>query len=82
MLATRRDKQPRAKILISISAIFNQLPCLGVGYSRNWWWIIRSVSANLIRDRFCIMVQSRQATFSWKEAPCSCGCTSATRRDW
>src|SRR6266446_6574168 len=26
MLATRRDKQPRAKILISISAIFSQLP--------------------------------------------------------
>src|SRR6266568_1149147 len=26
MLATRRDKQPRAKILISISAILSQLP--------------------------------------------------------
>ena len=31
MLATRRDKQPRAKRLISISAIFNQLPWMPCG---------------------------------------------------
>lgn len=30
ILSTRRDKQPRAKMAISISVMLSQLPCLGV----------------------------------------------------